>query len=439
MRIPAYIINLKNRTDRKAHILKEFAGYSEFSINITEAVYNKKGYVGLWETIRRIILQEVNSESPFILICEDDHEFTPAYSRELLENCIEEAQRRDADVLLGGISWFEDALQVSGQLYWTNRFTGLQFAIIFRKFFAKILNSGIGNYNAVDLRLSDLSDRLFFAYPFLSVQKEFGYSDVTEANKDDGVVRELFVCTTNNLKIMQEVATHYEKLSLANLPEDMDYMTLKIPVYVVNLPERKERLKHIELQFEGKTEFDVKIVDACKHSIGALGLWLTIRKIISLAISNDDDVIIIAEDDHVFTENYDAKFLLRNIVEGHWQGVEYLNCGTGKFDVTVPVSRNRFWTDFCLSTQFIVIYKSLFKKILDAPFDEETRADSLLSALTNNKMLLYPSISTQLDFGYSDATPIHNAQRDLMSLMFKQCDERFNKIYNKCIEFSVFK
>ena len=142
------------------------------------------------------------------------------------------------------------------------------------------------------------------------------------------------------------------------------YKNIIVPTYIINLVERTDRLSHIQQQFVGKHEFDVKIVEACKHPIGAIGLWQSILKIIRTAISDDDDVIIICEDDHEFAKSYSKEYLLDNIIEAATQGVEILTGGIANFYQAVPVSKNRLWIDSFWCTQFIVIYRSIFQKIL---------------------------------------------------------------------------
>ena len=77
LRIPTFIINLRSRVDRKAHILKEFLGHEEFDVIIAEACEHKIGAIGLWNTIKHIIKDLVRKEDEFVLVCEDDHMFTP--------------------------------------------------------------------------------------------------------------------------------------------------------------------------------------------------------------------------------------------------------------------------------------------------------------------------------------------------------------------------
>lgn len=90
-----------------------------------------------------------------------------------------------------------------------------------------------------------------------------------------------------------------------------------ISTYVINLKDRIDRKKHVSTEFEGRDEFDVTFVDACEHSIGAVGLWNSIVKIIQIAVEKDDDVIVICEDDHYFTKNYSKEYLFENILSSH--------------------------------------------------------------------------------------------------------------------------
>lgn len=88
-----------------------------------------------------------------------------------------------------------------------------------------------------------------------------------------------------------------------------------IPVYVINIKEREERRKHIVREFEGKSEFEFHLVEACTHSKGTIGLWNSITKVIKMAKEREDDVIVICEDDHFFTENYSSGLLFKEIQE----------------------------------------------------------------------------------------------------------------------------
>jgi hypothetical protein len=143
-----------------------------------------------------------------------------------------------------------------------------------------------------------------------------------------------------------------------------------------------------------------------------------------MAIENDDDVIIICEDDHCFTADYSRDYLLKNILEAHRQDVEYMSGGTSYFNFAIPVSPNRFWVDTCLATQFVILYKKTFESLLKEPFDDNVIADIFLSSLMANKMTLSPSVSVQQNFGYSDVSPLHNKNINLVDEMFNHCNDR---------------
>jgi GR25 family glycosyltransferase involved in LPS biosynthesis len=436
--IPTYIINLKNRKDRKLHVLKEFKDKKEFSVDIVDACEHEIGAIGLWNSIQKIIKNLPDEKEEFILICEDDHQFTENYSIDLLFHCIVEAKNKEAYLLSGGVSWFDNCLQVSENIFWMEKFTGTQFIIIFNQLYKLILETDFGINNTADYKIASLTNKLFVIHPFISVQKEFGYSDVTLKNNLEERVEALFAKSNEGIQILKDVALHYK-----NLPKGLDELdeeilsSIKISTFVINLPERIERKQHIMQQFEGRDEFDITIIDACKHKIGAVGLWQSIRKIIEKAINNDEDVIVICEDDHEFSKDYNKSVFIKNVIEAHQQGVDYLSGGTGNFCYTVPLSPHRYWVNPCSATQFIVVYRKFFERILNEPYDDTVIADILLSEMTSNKMVLYPFISIQKDFGYSDVTPIHNEVKGLVTNLFNESSRRLGVIKNMFQKYHV--
>lgn len=214
-----------------------------------------------------------------------------------------------------------------------------------------------------------------------------------------------------------------------------------IPTYIVNLKSRKDRLKHIKQQFKNKPEFDFRIIEACLHEKGNIGLWQSFQKVIKIAEENDDDVIIFVEDDHIFTEHYQWNFLFNNIVESNKQSLDILLGGiTGGFKNVVPITKNRLWIDHFWGTQFTIIYKRFFSKILTAEFKENDTLDDFLSNFTPNKMVLYPFISIQKEFGYSDVTKSNNIEGNITSYFEKSSEildiyaskfEKYNQIIKK--------
>ena len=46
--LPVYVINLKERTERRQHIEEQFQGKVEFDLHWIEAIKHSIGAVGLW-------------------------------------------------------------------------------------------------------------------------------------------------------------------------------------------------------------------------------------------------------------------------------------------------------------------------------------------------------------------------------------------------------
>lgn len=211
------------------------------------------------------------------------------------------------------------------------------------------------------------------------------------------------------------------KVSLQN------YNSISIPTYVINLPERQDRKRHIEKEFYGREEFDLRIVKAVKNSIGAIGLWKSIRRIIKETyIKGEDDVIIICEDDHFFTKAYQRDHFLSQVIRASQLGTHILYGGVHGFGNAVLVEEGFFWFDWNFGTQFLVVFRPAFKRILDSRFSSNDVADLFLSSHLPNKLVVFPFISKQKEFGYSDVT-VANNQKGHMSFKTNRTEERLTK------------
>ncbi len=209
--IRVYIPNLIQRTDRKSSIIKQFEGKKVFDVYIICPVYDEVAHNSLWKTFYDIVRKEAEMKSEFFIFCEDDHVFTKEYSEQFLLKQIFLAKELGADILSGGMSWHDMVLQVKNDLFWVNRFNGMQFTIIFQHFYEKILLSDRDADRITDNFLSTLTDSIFVTFPYISIQKEFGYSDVTKGNNEEGYVKGLFEKTENSLAILNKVRNYYGK------------------------------------------------------------------------------------------------------------------------------------------------------------------------------------------------------------------------------------
>ena len=89
----------------------------------------------------------------------------------------------------------------------------------------------------------------------------------------------------------------------------------------------------------------LNLVEASVHPIGAVGLWNSMIKIIKMAKEKGDDIIVICEDDHYFTENYSPKLLFKEVTEAYIQGAEVLSGGIGGFGQAIPAGYHRYKVD----------------------------------------------------------------------------------------------
>lgn len=233
-------------------------------------------------------------------------------------------------------------------------------------------------------------------------------------------------------KIFEETVKKHKKKKAKKKTESESFY---LPVYVINLKDRADRRKHIKAQFRGKKEFKLTWIDAVEHPIGAVGLWKSMVKAVETAIENDDDIMIICEDDHTFTPQYSKEYLLASIVGADEQGAELLSGGIGGFGTAVPVASNRYWVDWFWSTQFVVIFKPLFQKILDYNFKDTDTADGVLSAIAKDKMTMYPFVSIQTDFGYSDVTRSNNEISGMVDHLFRKADYRLSIVHRVAQKF----
>lgn len=203
-----------------------------------------------------------------------------------------------------------------------------------------------------------------------------------------------------------------------------------IPTYIINLPKRTDRLTHVLSQFEGKAEFDIHVIEAVEHPTGAVGLWHSICKVVKIAIEKQEDVIILCEDDHEFTSGYDREKFIGAIYEAHRLNANFLLGGiNGGFKNGLLLPTGLFWLDAFWGTHFVVVFSNFYEAILNEPFSDQDAADLKFTEMTSNKFVLYPMISKQKGFGYSDITGSDNTDTHLQYL-YRSAVLRMDKIHS---------
>ena len=201
--ITVYAPNLPQRPERKHSIYAQFAGRTEFALNIIPAIERKQPTWGLWQTFYKIVEQEKKKDSDFFIFCEDDHVFTENYSKDFLLDCIVKADEMKADILSGGMSVTINPVQVYDHLFWVDVFNGMQFTVVFNRCYDRILAAKTDKGYTLDFQLSYLAKTKFNIFPYISVQKDFGYSDATEFNNETGKVERFFAEETDTTEKTQ--------------------------------------------------------------------------------------------------------------------------------------------------------------------------------------------------------------------------------------------
>ncbi|MDE5560241.1 MAG: methyltransferase domain-containing protein [Bacteroidaceae bacterium] len=191
-RISVYAPNLANRSDRRASLEAQFSGKEEFDLTIVTPVESRCGAWSLWQTFYGIVRQEAAKQSGYFIFCEDDHVFTKDYSFDRLADAISRADALNADILSGGMSWLRTPVQVSDCLFHVECFNGLQFTVVFSRFYETILSYCTEKGHVTDKFISEISGNIFVIYPYISIQTDFGYSDVTPSNNNRGRITEHF-------------------------------------------------------------------------------------------------------------------------------------------------------------------------------------------------------------------------------------------------------
>lgn len=405
----------------------EFLNRNEFDVTLFNSVRETNG-ASLLQIVKDILNHHLEDTDDLFIVCDTHHRFTKQYNIDFFFACIAKANSLSADIVTGGVGFFTNILQVTENLVWIDRFHDLQFMVIFKRFFTTLKHLEVDPVNKFEFLTK--TECKFLISPFISFSEGTVRGNSNGKEEVEIGTEELFSDRLYAINRLSKIASIYKQLP----PIDTHYIDnqlaipISIPTFVINLPERTDRKTHIEQQFRDKEEFDLRFIEACKHKIGAVGLWNSICKIIRIAKQEDHDVIIICEDDHQFTPVYSRDFLIKNILEASEQGADYIVGGTVVFRHVVPITKNRFWVDTCASTQFIIIYKHFYDKIIDAEFSNDDVADLFISELTTNVMLLCPFISVQRDFGYSDVTLAHSKPEVSISQMFQRSDDTIRRI-----------
>ncbi len=209
--IPTFIINLENRPDRLQNVLNEFSKTSSFDVTVIKAIKHHFGAIGLWQTMRSIIKTALSNDLEFVLICEDDHQFTPDFNDIQFFTDLKNLPD-SVDLILGGLSGIKDFFPVSNRIIWINGFTGMQFTVFFKPFYQTFLDMNLEDGDDIDIIISKFSTNAYCFYPFISTQRDYGYSDVTIKNNREGVVAAYFEKTSGKIEKFLKIYDYFREV-----------------------------------------------------------------------------------------------------------------------------------------------------------------------------------------------------------------------------------
>ena len=145
---------------------------------------------------------------------------------------------------------------------------------------------------------------------------------------------------------------------------------VNISTYVISLAVSEECKKEIKKEFSGRLEFKLKMVPYINCNRTSDFLWNTFCSIVSEAINSDDDVIVICKEDHKFTPNYRCEGFIKDVITASELGCQLIWGGARSFGIAVPLTERLFWIDWAWGSQFIVLFRSAFMKVLDSCFQQ---------------------------------------------------------------------
>ena len=230
---------------------------------------------GIWKYFKNITKKELENKSEFFLFSFEHSFLDFNFSPDFVFHCLKDTQKKRADVLLGGVESFDHPIQITANFFWIKNFSGFKFLIIFRHLYSKILKVRPSSKENIESCISKTAQAKFIIYSAVNSVRNFKNlypNDTDNANSQkpmitSGLYQQLFMLdqTGNHL-----LAARKRKSSVFSL------MDIIFPLYLINLKERPERLIHSLKQFKNKPEFEVNIIEARKHEIGAVGLWQSI-------------------------------------------------------------------------------------------------------------------------------------------------------------------
>lgn len=397
-----FVVNMEARIDRKLHIEGQFAGRPEFEVTIVGAIEHPVGSYGLWQSLRFILAELIRGDEEYIIFCEDDHQFTNAYSASVFVECLKDAMELDADMVIGGSSGVKSPFGSRGRLIWADAYTGNQFIVIFNTLFRRILAAEFVVGDDMDLILSNLSKKKFIIFPFISVQKEFGYSDVTYRNASIGVVEGLFKSSMFVIDYMLKVQDKFNNRNETRRLLDT-YESISVTTYILADDDDSESWE----EFDIRPEFDVNVLFLNAIDGNGNQFEAVLREIVARGVHDEDSVVVLCTGHHGFTDFYERDTFMGSLILLNELGFDLVvGGGGGDFGHVLPLNNGIVWINEISDFTFLVIFNRFFEHILNTDFKIGESLAQFFSRIAASKALFHPFISETRINGRSLYVPV---------------------------------
>jgi hypothetical protein len=201
---PWGVVQNDEQVERSAAV--RFNGRNEFTLDHLK----ENGGRLCWSSLRMLMLKAKKENSDLFLLCSSAHCFSLNYSAGYLSECITAAKNSEADILLGAVNWFESAIQIDRNLFWLDKFQGMQFVIFFNRFYDTLLNiDEIDDSLPPDQLLSSIAVNKLLLFPFISDTSE-KISNAELKFKEDSFSRN----PIDQLDLLQHVKKYYSSIKI---------------------------------------------------------------------------------------------------------------------------------------------------------------------------------------------------------------------------------
>lgn len=142
--------------------------------------------------------------------------------------------------------------------------------------------------------------------------------------------------------------------------------------------------KNCQKYFSKKKEFRISWIQFSTQSkINQKNL----NSILTRSIQDEDEVIIMCLDNYRFKANYSKYNLFKYILMAHFYQADILFVGGSKIDYMCKVQEELYWVNNIKGSNFIVLYRKFFYKILDIDLISLINFPEIISNLSQDKLI----------------------------------------------------